>query len=76
MQGGLKVSDSVTVLWEARGTPDTVQQLNNVIATHQTDIETTTKGPIRSKSTGCPGNIVVEEEQKVCVFVDNFCVHV
>ncbi len=62
------MSDSVTVWWEGRGTPNAIQQLNNIIATHQNDIETTTKGPIRSKSTKTPGNIVIEEEQKVTIY--------
>ncbi len=59
------MSDCVVVWWEGRGTQDVVQRLTDVIATHLDDIESTTKGPVRSKSTGSFDNILVEEEQKV-----------
>ena len=61
------MSDCVVVWWEGRGTQDIVQRLADVIATHLDDIESTTKGPVRSKSTGTGSldNILVEEEQKV-----------
>ena len=59
------MSDCVVVWWEGRGTQDVVQRLADVIATHLNDIESTTKGPVRSKSTGSLDNILVEEEQKV-----------
>ncbi len=56
----------MVLVWEARGTPQAVQQLNDVINTHQDDIESTTKGPLRSKvKCGAPDNVLVEEEQKV-----------
>ncbi len=59
------MSDCVVVWWEGRGTQEVVQRLADVIATHLDDIESTTKGPVRSKSTGSLGNVLVEEEQKV-----------
>ncbi len=59
------MSDCVVVWWEGRGTQEVVQRLADVIATHLDDIESTTKGPVRSKSTVSLGNVLVEEEQKV-----------
>ena len=59
------MSDCVVVWWEGRGTQEVVEILADVIATHLDDIESTTKGPVRSKSTGSLGNVLVEEEQKV-----------
>ena len=67
------MTDAVLVWWEGRGTQDAVRRLTDVIATHHEDIESTTKGPVRSKSTGNLGNVLVEEEQKVCTTIIMVC---
>ena len=64
-KGGLRPTDSVLLVWEGRGGVEAIQRLSDVINMHQEDIETTTKGPIRSRSDGNLGNVLVEDEQKV-----------
>ncbi|XP_003385671.1 PREDICTED: isoleucine--tRNA ligase, cytoplasmic [Amphimedon queenslandica] len=65
-KAGLQPSDQVDVLYKVTGSPEGEATLQRVISTHKDAIQTTTKGPLLSKTDDRSLNgLMAEEDQKM-----------